>query len=62
MVLCRKQHVVMISGSSVFSPGEQHVSNRLRKWDRLHYSVTLVSRDVWMNSNEEKGDSLRVAK
>ena len=33
-----------------------------RKWDRPRYSVTLVSRDVWINSNEEKVDSLRVAK
>ena len=33
-----------------------------RKWDRPCYSVTLVSRDVWINSNEEKVDSLKVAK
>ena len=33
-----------------------------RKWDGPRYSDTLVSRDVWMNSNEEKADSLKAAK
>ena len=25
-----------------------------RKWDWPRYSVTLVSRDVWINSNEDE--------
>ena len=33
-----------------------------RKWDWPRYSVTLVSRDVWINSYEGKVDSLRIAK
>ena len=68
---CTNHCALRMSAVMVYSYYVQNVRNKLtnqisyvvyRKWDRPRYSDTLVSRDVWMNSNEEKGDGLKVGK
>ena len=61
-IICTANNLSLNIATSHYTSMCRYTCVVYRKWDRPRYSDTLVSRDVWINSYEEKGDSLKVAK